>query len=52
MIKILRIISLVIVILFILLAWYMDYDKIDCYLHADSQSNCTPQNSYKYKSDE
>ena len=47
--KVLRIISLAVVILFILLAWYMDYDKIDCYLHAANQSDCTVENNYKYK---
>jgi len=47
--KILRILSLILVILFILMMWYMDYDKLDCYLHADNQSDCTPQNEYSYK---
>ena len=48
-IKVLRIISLAIVILFVWMVWNFDYDKIDCYLHAANQSDCTPQNSYKYK---
>ena len=27
---------------------YMNYDKIDCYLHAADQSNCTVENNWKY----
>ena len=48
-IKVLRIISLAIAILFVLMMLNFDYGKVDCYLHADNQADCTPQNSYKYK---
>jgi len=27
---------------------YMNYDKIDCYLHAADQSKCTVENNWKY----
>lgn len=47
--KTLRVVSIAITILFVLFMWNFDYDKIDCYLHADNQSDCTTQNSYKYK---
>jgi len=48
-IKILRIISLIVVVAFILIMLNLDYNKIDCYLHSDNQSLCTPENNYKHK---
>jgi len=35
-------------LLFALLMSFMNYDKIDCYLHAADQSNCTVENNWKY----
>jgi len=28
--------------------WYMDYDKIDCYMKASDQSQCTVDNNWEY----
>ena len=28
--------------------WYMDYDKIDCYMNASDQSQCTVENNWEY----
>ena len=28
--------------------WYMDYDKIDCYINASEQSQCTVENNWEY----
>ena len=28
--------------------WYMDYDKIDCYMNASDQSRCTLENNWEY----
>ena len=30
------------------LMWYMDYDKIDCYMNASQQSQCTLENNWEY----
>ena len=28
--------------------WYMDYDKIDCYMNASHQSQCRVENNWEY----
>ena len=32
----------------VFLVWYMDYEKIDCYLHTDDQSKCSVENNWEY----
>ena len=36
------------VALIISLVLYMDFEKIDCYLNAPDQSQCTLENNWKY----
>ena len=36
------------IVLSAFLMWYMDYDKIDCYMNASHQSQCTLENNWEY----
>ena len=36
------------VALIVFLMWYMDYERIDCYLHTDDQSKCSVENNWEY----
>ena len=36
------------IVLSAFLMWYMDYDKIDCYMNASQQSQCTLENNWEY----
>ena len=36
------------IVLVAFMMWYMDYDKIDCYMNASDQSQCTVENNWEY----
>ena len=36
------------IVLVAFMMWYMDYDKIDCYMNASDQSQCTLENNWEY----
>ena len=36
------------IVLVVSLVWYMDFDKIECLLNANEQSECTVENNWKY----
>ena len=35
-------------LLLLLLMWFINYDKIDCYLHAEDFSKCSAKNNWEY----
>ena len=37
--------------LIVSLGFYMNFEKIDCLMHADDQSKCTVGNNWEYKYD-
>ena len=36
------------IVLSAFMLWYMDYDKIDCYMNASDRSQCTVENNWEY----
>jgi len=36
------------IVLSAFLMWFMNFSKIDCYLHTDDQSKCRVENNWEY----
>ena len=36
------------IVLVVSLVWYMDFDKIECLLNANEQSECTVENNWEH----